>query len=422
VPHFQTSPGTRDILPPEAERWRRFVDEFADVVSLAGYSPVMVPIFEDIGVFRRIGEATDVVTKEMYDFEDKGGRHVALRPEQTAGVCRAFAQHRPPVPWKVWYAGPNFRYEKAQAGRYRQFDQVGVEVLGAADPHVDAEVIGLAARFYERLGLRRVRLHVNSLGESSERASYVEALHGHLTARADALSEEARATLVRNPLRVLDSKREEDRAVVADAPRIGEFLGPQSRAHFDAVLAALDRDGIRYRVSEHLVRGLDYYRRTTFEFSSEALEGAQNAVGGGGRYDTLVEELGGPPTDGVGFALGVDRTLLACDAEGVFAAPSRRTDVFVVDTTGGAEAAELVGKLRDAGVVTERAFDGRSMKSQMKSADRSGALVAVIIGDEELAAGTCTVRRLDRSEQVTVARADVISHLRSVLAEDQDTR
>jgi histidyl-tRNA synthetase len=221
---------------------------------------------------------------------------------------------------------------------------------------------------------------------------------------------------------VLDSKREEDRAVVADAPRIGEFLGTQSRAHFDAVLAALDRDGIRYEISEHLVRGLDYYRRTTFEFSSEALEGAQNAVGGGGRYDTLVEELGGPPTDGVGFALGVDRTLLACDAEGVFAAPSRRTSVFVVDTTGGAEAAELVGKLRDAGVATERAFDGRSMKSQMKSADRSGARVAVIIGDEELAAGTCTVRRLDRSEQVTVARPDVISHLRSALAEDQDTR
>ena len=415
MPRFQTSPGTRDILAPEAARWRRLVEVFDDVVSIAGYEPVMVPIFEDIGVFRRIGEATDVVTKEMYDFEDKGGRHVALRPEQTAGVCRAFAQHRPQVPWKVWYAGPNFRYEKAQAGRYRQFDQVGVEVLGAADPLVDAEVIGLAARFYARLGLGRVRLHVNTLGESAERARYVEALRAHLESRASGLSEESRTTLARNPLRVLDSKRPEDRDANANAPRIADFLGSESREHFDAVCTALDADGIDHEVSERLVRGLDYYRRTTFEFQSEALEGAQNAVGGGGRYDTLVEELGGPPTDGVGFALGVDRTLLACDAEGVFGAPPRRVRVFVVDTTGGAEAAAIVNMLRDAGIAAERAFDGRSMKSQMKSADRSGADIAVIVGDDERDAGTCAVRRLDRSEQTAVGRTDLLGHLRAAL-------
>jgi histidyl-tRNA synthetase len=399
VPAFQTTPGTRDILPPDASRWRAFVDVFAGVVERAGYEQIMLPMFEDLGVFQRLGDATDVVTKEMYDFVDKGGRHVALRPEQTAGVCRAFVQHHPTLPWKVWYAGPNFRYEKAQQGRYRQFDQVGIEVLGVDDPLLDVEVISLAHSFYRDLGLRNVELHVNSLGDTGDRARYVDALAAYFRSHEVELSQESRATLARNPLRVLDSKRAEDRDVVAQAPSISEFFSPEAAAHFAAVQEGLALLGIDFVVNDRLVRGLDYYRSTTFEFVSTALDAAQTAVGGGGRYDGLVEDLGGEPTPGIGFAIGVDRTLLACDAESAFPAPDGAADVFVVDTTGGRTAMRLAAQLRGAGLRAERAYGAKSMKSQMKTANKSRAIVAVIIGEDELARGVATVRPMNGGEQ-----------------------
>jgi histidyl-tRNA synthetase len=415
VPEFQTSPGMRDILPPESARWRRFTGEFAQVVEAAGYGQIIGPLLEDIGVFSRIGGATDVVTKEMYDFVDKGERHVALRPEQTASVCRAFVQHRPVVPWKVWYAGPNFRYEKPQRGRYRQFDQVGVEVLGVDDPALDVEVIALAARFFERLGLRRVQLLVNSLGEPDDRDRYVSALRTYFDTHAADLSEASRQTLERNPLRVLDSKREQDAPVLAGAPRISNYWSDAAASHFQTVCSGLGSVGVSFVVDESLVRGLDYYRRTAFEFQGATLDSAQNALGGGGRYDGLVEALGGPATPGIGFALGLDRTLLACDDEGVFGAPPVEVDVFVVDTTGGSHALELTDALRAAGLSSDRAFDNRSMKSQMKAADRSGARYAVIIGSDEAAAGSVIVRPLrDRADQSVVARTDLIPHLKSL--------
>lgn len=399
MPAFQTTPGTRDILPPDASRWRAFVDVFAGAVERAGYEQIVLPMFEDLGVFQRLGDATDVVTKEMYDFVDKGGRHVALRPEQTAGVCRAFVQHHPTVPWKVWYAGPNFRYEKAQQGRYRQFDQVGIEVLGVDDPLLDVEVISLAHSFYRDLGLRNVELHVNSLGDTGDRARYVDALAAYFRSHEVELSQESRATLARNPLRVLDSKRAEDRDVVAQAPSISEFFSPEAAAHFAAVQEGLALLGIDFVVNDRLVRGLDYYRSTTFEFVSTALDAAQTAVGGGGRYDGLVEDLGGEPTPGIGFAIGVDRTLLACDAESAFPAPDGAADVFVVDTTGGRTALRLAAQLRGAGLRAERAYGAKSMKSQMKTANKSRAIVAVIIGEDELARGVATVRPMNGGEQ-----------------------
>ena len=415
MPKFATSPGTRDILAPESSRWRHFQQTFADVVEPAGYAHIIPPMFEDIGVFLRVGETTEIVTKEMYDFEDKGGRRVALRPEYTASVCRAYVEHRPVTPWKVWYGGPNFRYEKPQQGRYRQFDQVGIEALGPDDPQLDAEVIALATQFYAELGLRKVRLAVNSLGDSGDRDRYAAVLRAHFSSNLDALSAESRATLERNPLRVLDSKRPEDAALIAAAPKMADHLSDEAATHFAAVLAALRSASVEFVVEDRLVRGLDYYRRTTFEFVSTALSAAHTAIGGGGRYDGLVAELGGPATPGIGFALGLDRTLLACDAEGVFPAPASRVEVFVVDVTGGAEATAICTELRAAGIGADRAYDAKSMKSQMKSADRSGARLALIIGDEERTTNTVIIRTMDEGSQQAVQRDELVANVRRAL-------
>ncbi len=412
----------RDILAPESARWRRFVQVFADTVEAAGFEQIIPPLLEDIGVFSRVGEATDVVTKEMYDFVDKGERHVALRPEQTASVCRAYVQHRPTLPWKAWYSGPNFRYEKPQRGRYRQFDQVGIEVLGPTDPAVDVEVIALGWRFFQSLGLQKVTLRLNSLGEPTDRQRYTEALRQHFTARSSELAEETRSTLARNPLRVLDSKRAEDADVLRSAPRIDDFYSAAASEHFAQVRAGLDALDIPYTRDERLVRGLDYYRFTTFEYAGGTLDSAQNALGGGGRYDGLVEDLGGPATPGIGFALGLDRTLLACDDEGVFAAAPSSVDVFVIDTTGGLEATVLTDQFRAAGLRADRAYDNRSMKSQMKAADRSNARVAVIIGTDERANQQAVVRPMNGGEQFTVTRSTLLdSVLRAVRAESPPT-
>ncbi|MDE0161027.1 MAG: histidine--tRNA ligase [Acidimicrobiaceae bacterium] len=417
-PLFRAPVGTRDLLPPESGRRRRLVSVFADLADRSGFGLLESPIFEELGVFQRLGASNDVVTKELFEFFDKGDppRHLALRPELTASVCRAFAEHRPTPPWKIWYSGPQFRYERPQAGRYRQFDQVGVETLGTDDPHADVEVIGLGLRFYEALGMKQVRLLVNSLGDSESRPSYVAALAEYLRSRHGELSDQARLTLERNPLRVLDSKREQDQPVIAAAPVMADFLSGASAEHFAAVRAGLDSVGAAYEISPRLVRGLDYYTRTTFEFAADALHTAQNAVGGGGRYDGLVEELGGPPAPGIGFALGVDRILMACDAEGAFAAAPAPVEVFVVDTAGGHSAAVLCDRLRQAGLGVDRAFDGRSMKAQMKRADRSGATVAAIVGPDEQAEGAVTVRDMrPGGGQRRVAEAEVVAVVTELL-------
>ena len=406
TPRFQALRGTRDVLSPESERQRALVEVFADQCRRAGYGQIVSPIFEDLGVFLRVGDSTEIVTKEMYEFEDRDGRRIALRPELTASVVRAFVQHNPTVPWKVWYEGPQFRHERPQAGRYRQFSQVGIEVLGSDDAFVDVEVIALGWRFYQALGMSEVRLLLNSLGDDDSRPAYLTALRDHLSARRHDLSHHARETLEKNPLRVLDSKRPEDADVIADAPLMVDFLAAETAAHFATVRAGLDALGIPYEISPRLVRGLDYYTRTTFEYTSDALDSAQNAVGGGGRYDGLAESLGGKPIP------GVERILLACDAESTFPPPGLAPAVFVVDVTGGMQATELVDALRRAGISADRGFDGRSMKAQMKLADRSGACWAIIVGEDELAASTVTIRDLLGDEgQTTVDRADVLAEI-----------
>ena len=410
----------RDLLGDDAARRRAFDSAFVTVVGAAGYEQIVPPILEDIGVFSRIGEATDVVSKEMYDFVDRGGRHVALRPEQTASVCRAFVEHRPSLPYKAWYSGPNFRYEKPQRGRQRQFDQVGVEVLGTDDPYADVEVIAIGWDFLTSLGLADVDLVLNSLGDPEDRRRFSEAVGDHLRAHVGELSEQSRETLERNPLRVLDSKRAEDAPIIAGAPRIEEFWSPEAAEHFAAVRDGLDRIGVPWRLDGGLVRGLDYYRRTTFEFRSGALDSAQNALGGGGRYDGLVEDLGGPATPGIGFAIGVERTLIACDVESVFPGPAGGVEVFVVDTTGGSEALALSTELRRAGRSVDRGFGGRSMKAQMKAADRSGAELALIIGEDEAASDTVTARFLRGVRpQEQWPRAETAARVAAALAESK---
>jgi len=414
---FQAPKGTQDVLPPESARWEALLATYARVVEGAGYGLLQSPMFEDAALYQRVSEGADAVRKEMYDFEDKGGRRVALRPEGTASVVRAFVQHRPLLPWKVWYATPEFRYENVQAGRYRQHHQVGLEVLGAHDPEVDIEVITLGWEFLAALGLRRVELVVNSMGTPADRIAYVEVLQSWLGERRGDLDAEDRDRVDTHPMRVLDSKRPATRDVTADAPRITDHLGVESRAHFDAVQAGLAAMGIPFALEPRLVRGFDYYTHTTFELVSNALDNAQATVLGGGRYDGLVEEIGGPPTPGVGFGSGIERVLLTCDAEGVFPAPAQLLDVFVVDVVGGLEARQLTAELRRAGLRADRAFDRKGMRAQMKAADRSGAAVALIVGEQELADGHVSVRAL-RGEfgtsQESVPRDAVVDHVRKL--------
>jgi len=415
VPELRAPIGTRDILPPESARWEALVARYASVVESAGYGLVLSPMFEDIEVFRRVGESTDVVRKEMYDFTDKGGRHLALRPEGTASIVRAFVQHRPPTPWKTWYVAPSFRYERPQAGRFRQHHQLGLEALGSEDPDLDVEVIDLARRFYAAVGLREIRLSINSLGDATCRPVYRQALTDFLSSRRDQLCDEHRSGFEDNPLRVLDCKQPECVAATADAPRQLDYLCDACRAHFERVKAGLAALEIPFDIDTRLVRGLDYYTRTTFEFAGLALESAQNAVGGGGRYDGLAEQMGGPPTPGIGFGLGLERILLACDAEGAWLVSSVAAglDVFVVDFAGGDAARDITAGLRAAGLRADRAFDGRSPKSQLKAADRSGARLALIVGPDEAAAGTVSIKDLRASgPQDNVSRTDLAAEVR----------
>jgi histidyl-tRNA synthetase len=414
---FRAPIGTQDVLPPASARWQALIATFAGLAERFGHGLVHGPMFEDVAVFARIGAGTDIVRKEMYDFRDKGDRHLALRPEATSSVVRAYVQHHPATPWKVWCVTPAFRYERPQAGRLRQHHQVDVEVIGTDDPDVDVEVIALGAAYLDALGLRRWHLRLNTMGTPADRVAYAATLRDWLRDRAGDLAPEDREKVETHPLRVLDSKRPETQAAIQGAPRIAEVLDRASQAHFDRVQAGLRALDIPYVLDPGLVRGIDYYTHTLFEFQSEALEIAESTVIAGGRYDGLVEQLGGPPTPGIGFGSGIERMLLACDAEGVFPGPDSVLDVFVVDTTGGSAARDLAQELRTAGIRTDRAYEGRSMKSQMKAAGRSGARVAVIVGAQELADGTATVRDLARATQDVVPRDQVVHRVRKIMEE-----
>jgi len=418
---FQAPKGTHDVLPPESARWEHLVAAFATVVERAGYGLVQSPMFEDVGVFQRESEGADAVRKEMYDFDDKGGRRIALRPEGTASIVRAFVQHQPATPWKTWYVTPAFRYENVQAGRYRQHHQLGLEVLGSTDPDVDVEVIAVGWEFLRALGLRQVDLLLNSMGTAADRLRYVDVLRSYLHDHRAELADDDQDKVDRHPMRVLDSKRTETRRATAGAPAIADHLSGESEDHFHRVREGLMELGIGFQLAPRLVRGFDYYTHTTFELVPSTVDNAQATILGGGRYNGLVEELGGPPTPGIGFGSGIERLLIACDAERAFPAPEARVDVFVVDVTGGAEARALTAELRAAGLRCDRAFDQRAMRAQVKAADRSGAPFAVIVGDQELADGTASVRPLRTSfgsDQHSIARPDLVAHLVELVAKE----
>lgn len=406
--------GTHDVLWPESWQWEALVASFARHVERAGYGLVLSPMFEYAEVFRRgIGVDSDVVGKEMYEFADRDGRVLALRPEGTASVVRAFVEHRPTVPWKAWYATPAFRHERPQAGRYRQHHQLGVEVIGSADADLDVEVVGIAADFIEGIGARDVQLKINSMGDETCRPAYIDLLRAELRERRELLCDDHRGRIEGNPLRILDCKTERCRSAVEGVPKLVDALCEPCAAHFDRFRSGLDAVGIGYTQDFRLVRGFDYYNRTTFEFSSHSIAAAQNAIGGGGRYDGLVEMMGGPPTPGIGFGIGIERALMAVAAEGGITEGPASLDVFVVDVVGGDVARDLTSSLRRLGFRVDRAFDGRSMRSQMKAADRSGATVALIVGPDERDAGTVTLRTLRREgPQRVIAQSDVAGELR----------
>jgi len=407
---FSAPRGTNDLLPPESWRWQATTRRAMDSFALAGYAPVETPLFEHTEVFERgVGEGSEVVGKQMYTFEDRGGRSLTLRPEGTAPVVRALLEHgldRGPLPVKLAYASAMFRQERPQKGRFRQFFQVGIEAIGSDGPIVDAEVIEVGWRFLRDAGVEP-RLLLNSIGhlDGSCRLGYLDRLRKWLEENAETLAEEDRDRFATNPLRTFDSKEPATVETMRSAPVITEHVCDSCRKHFEAVRASLDDVSVPYDIDPTLVRGLDYYTRTAFEYVADGL-GAQNAVGGGGRYDGLSESLGGPPLPGIGFALGLDRILLARPASEGDDAP---VQAFVVAL--GAEAARaafrIVTDLRSIGIGADMDHSGRGMKGQMKGADRSGARYAVIIGDDELSAGEATIRDMTSGEQRPVPFAEI---------------
>ena len=415
---IQSLTGMRDLFPAESGRWLDLQERFRDHFERASYGFVQTPIVEELAVFERLGVGTDVVTKEMYAFDDRDGTLVALRPESTAGVARAFVQHHPAVPWKVWYFSQHFRHERPQKGRYRQHHQLGAECFGSPDPDVDVELIVLLWDFYRSLGLRRIRLEVNSIGDPESRAAYQRELTTFLTGRVDRLDPVDRAKIEDHPMRVLDSKSATTRSALDGAPTLVGAMTPDALAHFERVQAGLRAAGVPFEINTHLVRGLDYYTHTVFEIVSDAIDAAQSTIGGGGRFDGLVEQLGGNPTPAFGFGTGVERVLLACDAEGVFGAEERPPDAFVIAFGGdGTDVRDLCLDLRRAGISTGRAYDQRSGRAQMKAADRSGARLGLLLGDDERASGTVTVRDLRGDEpQASVPTDQLIDELRKRLS------
>ena len=416
-PLFQAPKGTYDVIAPFSSLWLAVREALSRPPRLSGYGYIETPVFEDTALFvRGVGESTDVVSKEMYTFEDRSGRSLTLRPEGTAGVLRAMLENRMDrgaLPAKVWYHGPNFRYEQPQSGRYRQHTQVGVEAIGSDDPMLDAEIIWMAIYAQRQiLGLTGVRLLINSLGCAQCRPPYRQLLTDFLST-CD-LDETTRKRASINPLRVLDDKRPEVQQQLANAPLMPDHLCDDCSNHHAQVLGHLDALGIQYESAPRLVRGLDYYVKTTFECVHDGL-GAQSAIGGGGRYDGLVETLGGPAIGGMGFGLGVDRTCLAVQAEGLDVTSGDTLCAFVIpiDLVANTAAFTLATNLRAAGLGADIAVDGRSLKAAMKSADRSGARVAILVGGEELQRGLVVVKDLQSGSQSEVTLDSVVSHIRS---------
>lgn len=411
--------GVPDYVPPGSAGFVAVRDAITSAARRAGYGHIELPIFEDTALFARgVGESTDVVAKEMYSFSDRGGRSVTLRPEGTAGVMRAVIENgldRGPLPVKLCYAGPFFRYERPQAGRYRQLQQVGIEAIGVDDPALDAEVIAVADEAFHSLGLTGFRLELTSLGDDSCRPAYRSRLQDFL-AGLD-LDEATRERALLNPLRVLDDKRPEVRAQLSSAPLMIDHLSEESAAHFAAVRSHLDALGVAYEVNPRMVRGLDYYTKTTFEFVHDGL-GAQSGIGGGGRYDGLMEQLGGQALSGIGFGIGVDRTMLALQAEGIDPAAGDRVDVYGVALGADAKAAlvPVVAAFRRSGLRADMAYGDRSMKGAFKAADRSGARITVVVGEDELAAGTAVVKTMATGEQHPIPLDSVVSHIAGLIA------
>ena len=411
--------GIPDYVPPQSSEFLAVRTAFLDAAHNAGYEHIELPVFEDTSLFARgVGESTDVVSKEMYTFADRGGRSVTLRPEGTAGVMRAVIQHnldRGQLPAKLAYHGPFFRYERPQAGRFRQLQQVGVEAIGVDDPALDAEVIALADRCFRSIGLDGFRLELTSLGDSTDRPAYRAKLQEFLATLP--LDEETQRRAELNPLRVLDDKRPQMQEMLADAPLMKDHLSDSSREHFDTVTGLLEDMGVAYTINPRMVRGLDYYTKTCFEFVHDGL-GAQSGIGGGGRYDGLMAQLGGQDLSGIGFGLGVDRALLALEAEGKTASTGRRVDVIGIPMGDAAKRhmVALINELRAAGVAADMAYGNRGLKGAMKAANRAHAQLAVVIGDQELEAGTVAVKDLQLGEQHDVAVADLVAHIRQQLA------
>jgi len=410
---LQAVRGMNDVLPDEAAVWQRFEDTARNVFERYGYRNLRVPVVEPTPLFvRGIGAHTDVVEHEMYTFEDKlNGESLTLRPEATAGIVRAAIEHHLTYerPQRIWTAGPMFRHERPQKGRYRQFHQLDVEALGFPGPDVDAEQIVMLARLWRALGLDGITLSINSIGDPAERRLHREALIAHFARHADVLDADSQRRLHANPLRILDSKHPPLQDVIAAAPRLVDQLGDASRAHFDALRALLDDAGIAYSVDARLVRGLDYYNRTVFEWVTGAL-GAQGTVAGGGRYDGLFEELGGKPTPACGFAIGVERMILLLEAQGKARAAAPDAYVVHAGDKAGAVARDVAETLRDHGASVVLHAGGGSFKSQMKKADASGARLAIIVGDDEAAAGTVAIKHLrEGGDQVAVPLADVVA-------------
>jgi len=402
--------GTHDLLGDEARAHLAIVEAAREIAGRYGYGPMSTPIFEFTDVFQRtLGDTSDIVTKEMYTFEDKGGDSLTLRPEGTAGIARAVISGglRDKLPLKCFYTGPMFRHERPQKGRLRQFHQIGVELIGVAEPAGDVEAIALGADILDALGiLSETTLELNTLGDGESRAAYRDALVAYFTAHTDKLSDDSRERLARNPLRILDSKDADDRAVIADAPVFDDYLSDDARTFFDAVRSGLETVGIAYTLNPRLVRGLDYYSHTAFEFTTEAL-GAQGTVLAGGRYDGLIETMGGPATPGVGWAAGVERLAMML---GDPAPASRPIALVGMGEDGERETVRLARELRRAGFSIELLYKG-GMKRGLRRADRVNAAAAVLIGDDELAKGAVTVRNLDSGEQADVAIADLTDHL-----------
>ncbi|HHU19147.1 MAG TPA: histidine--tRNA ligase [Bacilli bacterium] len=415
--------GTQDILPGESEKWQYLEQKFIELCSRYNYKEIRTPIFEHTEVFQRgVGETTDIVQKEMYTFPDRGGRQLTLRPEGTASVARAYVQHKlhgqVKQPQKLFYHGPMFRYERPQAGRMRQFVQFGIEALGSADPAIDAEVIDFAMTLYQSLGLKSLRLVINTLGDHESRTAHREALINHFTPVKDELCSDCQVRLDKNPLRVLDCKRDHDHPSMETAPKILDFLTNDSRDYFERVKKYLDELEIDYVVDPNLVRGLDYYNHTAFEIMSEAEGfGAITTLSGGGRFNGLIEELDGPATPGIGFALSVERFLLALDAEGIELPVEQSLDAYIVALGEEAElkASGLMKNLRAAGLQADKDFLAKKMKAQFKAADRENAKFVLIIGDQELEKEVVLIKEMASGTQEAVPFDSIINYIKERL-------